>query len=193
MKQLTRGDGLLLVDMQNDFLPGGALAVPGSDGIVPVLRQYVLLFVEHALPVFATRDWHPPNHCSFRPQGGPWPPHCLAYSPGAGFPEALQLPTHAIVISKGTDPNREAYSGFQDTLLHDRLQSCGVTRLYVGGLATDYCVLETVRDARQLGYAVYLLIDAIQAVNVRPDDGRQAEETMVLAGAVPLRVEQLVA
>lgn len=193
MTQIRAGDALLIVDVQNDFLPGGALEVPHGQEVLPALRRYLTLFVESGLPVFATRDWHPPDHCSFHTQGGPWPAHCVAYTTGAQFPLALQLPPSTIVISKGTDPTREAYSGFQGTLLHDRLQAAQVIRLFVGGLATDYCVLETVKEARLLGYEVYLLIDAVQAVNVLPEDGPHAEEAMVSAGAIPLCWEQLAA
>lgn len=193
MKPLQPGDALLIVDVQNDFIADGALAVTGGREVIAPLRRYLLLFDEHGLPVLATRDWHPPDHCSFHAQGGPWPPHCVAHTPGAQFPQDLLLPPSALVISKGTDPAQEAYSGFQSTPLHDRLQAARIGRLFIGGLATDYCVLETVRDARALGYEVCLLIDAIRPVNVRPDDGRRAEEAMVLLGAIPLCLEQLAA
>ena len=191
MKRFQPGDALIIVDVQNDFLSGGALAVPGGHEIIPPLQRYLLLFIERGLPVFLTQNWHPPDHCSFHTQGGPWPQHCIAHTPGAQFPDSLQLPPTAVVISKGTDPTREAYSGFQGTALHDRLQAARIVRLFIGGLATDYCVLETVRDARTLGYEVCLLVDAIRPVNVLPDDGRRAEEAMVLAGAIPLSLERL--
>ncbi|HQY58453.1 MAG: isochorismatase family protein [Nitrospira sp.] len=191
MKRFQPGDALIIVDVQNDLLPGGALAVPGGQEVIPPLQRYLLLFIERGLPVFLTQNWHPPDHCSFHTQGGPWPQHCIAHTPGAQFPDSLQLPPTAVVISKGTDPTREAYSGFQGTALHDRLQAARIVRLFIGGLATDYCVLETVRDARTLGYEVCLLVDAIRPVNVLPDDGRRAEEAMVLAGAIPLSLERL--
>lgn len=191
MKRFQPGDALIIVDVQNDLLPGGALAVPGGQEVIPPLQRYLLLFIERGLPVFLTQNWHPPDHCSFHTQGGPWPQHCIAHTPGAQFPDSLQLPPTAVVISKGTDPTREAYSGFQGTALHDRLQAARIVRLFIGGLATDYCVLETVRDARTLGYEVCLLVDAIRPVNVLPDDGRRAEEAMVLAGAIPLCLERL--
>lgn len=185
--QLRRGDALLLVDVQNDFLPGGTLAVTQAQDVIPALQRYLDRFVEAAAPIFATRDWHPPDHCSFHAQGGPWPAHCIAGSRGADFPSSLHLPASAIVMSKGTDPASDAYSGFQGTSLHADLQIAGVTRLFVGGLATDYCVLQTVKEALRLGYVAYLLVDAVQAVNVRPDDGTRAVESMVSAGAIPLR------
>lgn len=193
MDSLRAGTALLMVDVQQDFLPGGPLAVPRGEEVIPVLYRYLTLFLSANVLIFATRDWHPPDHCSFHAQGGPWPTHCVAQTLGAQFPLGLQLPPSAIVISKGTDPARDAYSGFQGTPLHDRLQAAGVTRLFIGGLATDYCVLETVQDARRLNYAVYLLLDAMRAVNVLPEDGLRAEAAMVKAGAIPLRWEQLAA
>lgn len=193
MNYLRPGDALLVVDVQNDFLPGGAVAVPDGQEVIPALQRYLDVFAEANAPVFATRDWHPTNHCSFYAQGGPWPAHCVAETRGAAFPSSLQLPPSSIVVSKGTDPAPDAYSGFQGTSLHEQLQTAGITRLFVGGLATDYCVLHTVADARRLNYEVYLLIDAVRAVNVRPEDGTEAEASMVSAGAISLRWEQLVA
>ncbi|MGZ9159053.1 MAG: isochorismatase family protein [Nitrospira sp.] len=193
MEPIGPGDALLVVDVQRDFLPGGALAVPDGAAVIPVLSNYCALFHSKGLPIIVTRDWHPPDHCSFRQQGGSWPTHCVAETPGAQFPEELQPLLSAIVISKGTDPEREAYSGFQDTVLHQYLQSCGIRRLFIGGLATDYCVLQTVRDARALGYAVSLLLDAVRAVNLHPEDGQKAETEMMRLGALPLRYGQLAA
>lgn len=183
------GDALLIVDVQNDFLPGGSLAVPRGDAVVPVLNRYLEVFAEQDLPVYATRDWHPPLHCSFRAQGGPWPPHCVAKTSGAAFAAALQLPPAAVIISKATTPEQDAYSGFQGTDLDSRLHATGIRRLYIGGLATDYCVLNTVRDALRLGYQVLLLGDAIRAVDVQPGDGLRAEEEMASLGAQRITVE----
>jgi nicotinamidase/pyrazinamidase len=140
-----------------------------------------------------TRDWHPVDHCSFRRQGGPWPVHCVAGSHGSLPPPSFQAPSSAVIIYKAIDANQEAYSAFEGTPLHRHLQALGVRRLFIGGLATDYCVLNTVKDARALGYEVCLLRDAIRAVNVHPDDGRQAEEHMLELGAVPVRLEVLAA
>lgn len=179
------GDALLIVDVQNDFLPGGSLAVPMSDEIVPVLNRYLKIF--SALPVFATRDWHPVQHCSFRAQGGPWPPHCVAVTFGAAFAATLQLPPSAVIISKATTLEQDAYSGFQDTNLDSLLRASNIRRLFIGGLATDYCVLNTVRDALKLGYRVLLLGDAIRAV--LPDDGQRAEDEMISLGAQRITVE----
>ena len=186
-------DALILIDVQNDFLPGGNLGVSHGDEVVPVLNRYAEMFHAWKLPVFATRDWHPPNHCSFKAQGGPWPPHCVADSPGAAFATALHLPPETIVISKAERVEQDAYSGFEGTDLDARLKRAGVQRVFVGGLATDYCVLNTVRDARKLGYAVFVLTDGSRAVNVQPDDGHRAEEEMRRLGAKSIALQQLAA
>ncbi len=181
--QLQPGDVLLVTDIQNDFLPGGALAVAGGDEVVPVLNRYIDAFQAQGLPVYATRDWHPLRHCSFHAQGGPWPVHCVAGTHGADFSSLLKLPPDTTVISKATSRDREAYSSFQGTDLDSRLRAAGIRRLFIGGLTTDYCVLNTVRDARRLGYEVFVLADAIRAVDVRPGDGQRAEEEMAHLGA----------
>jgi len=188
---LNPGDGLLVVDLQNDFLPGGALGVPRGDEVVPVLNRYMAAFRARGLPIFASRDWHPPNHCSFREQGGVWPVHCAVGTKGAEFHPGFHLSPSTIVISKATDPKKDAYSAFEGTALDEHLRKTGVRRLLIGGLATDYCVLNTVRDAINRGYPVYLLMDGIRAVNLKPDDGRKAEEEMIRLGAVPIRLENL--
>ncbi|MFZ3125474.1 MAG: nicotinamidase [Acidovorax sp.] len=180
---LHAGDALLIVDLQSDFLPGGSLAVPRGDEIIPVLNGYLAAFQQAGLPVLATRDWHPSDHCSFRPQGGPWPPHCVAGSAGAQFASGLKLPVDVIVISKATDRQRDAYSGFEGTELDHLLREAGVSRLFIGGLATDYCVLHTVRDALKLGYQTLLLQDAVRAVDARPGDGERAIVDMLKQGA----------
>lgn len=191
VETLDSHDALILVDVQNDFLPGGPLGVADSEAIIPILSEYVRRFHERGLPIFLTRDWHPQNHCSFQQQGGPWPLHCLAGSHGALSPDRFPVPASAVIIYKGIDPDQDAYSGFQGTALHRHLQALDVRRLFIGGLATDYCVLNTVKDALSLGYAVRLLTDAIKAVDVRPDDGKRAEQEMTRLGAVPIRLEDL--
>ncbi|WJW76564.1 nicotinamidase [Thiohalobacter sp. IOR34] len=190
---LAPGDALLIVDVQNDFLPGGSLAVPEGDRVIPPLNRCAALFDRLGLPVIATRDWHPRDHCSFREQGGPWPAHCIAGTPGAAFPETLQLPANTLIVSKATHASQEAYSGFQGTGLESRLREAGVERLFIGGLATDYCVLETVRDALRAGFRVVLLGDAVRAVDVRPGDGERALQEMLGAGARLARCEELTA
>jgi nicotinamidase/pyrazinamidase len=180
------GDALVVVDVQNDFLPGGALAVSRGDEVVQVLNAAIERFRLSGLPVLATRDWHPANHCSFKAQGGIWPPHCVADTAGAQFAPGLTLPDEATIISKAVSPERDAYSGFAGTDLDARLRAAGVRRVFVGGLATDYCVLSTVRDARSAGFEVVLLLDAIRAVDVHPGDGERAIEEMKALGAVPV-------
>ena len=180
----SHGDALLVVDVQNDFLPAGALPVPHGDEVIPVLNLWIAVFVRRKLPVFATRDWHPPNHCSFRIQGGSWPVHCVIDSPGARFASTLQLPASAKIISKESAPDLEAYSGFERTDLEAQLRQLSVKRLFVGGLATDYCVLNTVKGGLRRGFEVLLLREAIRAVNVHPEDGSKAEAEMARLGAV---------
>lgn len=181
--QAQAGDVLLVTDIQNDFLPGGSLEVAGGDEVVPVLNRYIEKFVARGLPVYATRDWHPERHCSFHAQGGPWPVHCVAGTRGSEFAANLVLPPDTTVISKATAPDREAYSSFEGTNLDSRLRAAGIRRIFIGGLTTDYCVLNTVRDARRHGYDVFVLTDAIRAVDVRPGDGQRAEEMMTRLGA----------
>lgn len=181
--QLMAGDALLAVDVQNDFLPGGSLAVPHGDEVVPPLNHCLALFAAHKLLVYASRDWHPANHCSFRAQGGPWPPHCMANTEGAMFAPLLRLPRDAVVISKADTPEQDAYSAFGGTDLDQRLKAAGIKRLFVGGLATDYCVLNSVKDALALGYDVMLLSDAMRAVEVAPGDGERALAEMKQRGA----------
>jgi len=178
------GDALIIVDLQNDFLPGGSLAVPDGDAVIPVLNTWIRRFRAADLPIFATRDWHPADHCSFRDQGGPWPPHCVAGTKGAEFTPELVLPPDVLVHSKATSPEKEAYSDFADEGFGRKLREIGVKRIFVGGLATDYCVRATVLDARKEGFLVILLMDAIRAVEVQPGDGDQAIVEMCEAGAL---------
>jgi nicotinamidase/pyrazinamidase len=193
METLTSNDALLIADIQCDFLPGGALAIRGSGEILPVLSNYILRFQTRRLPIFLTRDWHPPNHCSFRDQGGPWPVHCVAGTPGSLPPVGFETPASAVIIYKAIDPDREAYSAFYRTALDRHLRALDVRRVFIGGLATDYCVMHTVTDALSLGYAVCLLLDGIKGVNLQPDDGLRAEQDMLRLGATPVRLETLAA
>ncbi len=177
------GDALLVVDVQNDFLPGGSLAVPRGGEVVPVLNSCLALFTQKELPIYASRDWHPNDHCSFQAQGGPWPPHCLADTYGAEFAPSLDLPADAVIISKAETPEKDAYSAFGDTDLGLCLKAVNVKRLFVGGLATDYCVLNTVKDALALGYDVVLLTDAVRPVEAQAGDGEKALTEMRQLGA----------
>ncbi|MCS3902814.1 nicotinamidase/pyrazinamidase [Methylohalomonas lacus] len=177
--------------MKNDFLPGGSLAVIDGDAVVPLLNGDIRLFTARQLPIYATRDWHPQKHCSFVEQGGPWPPHCIADSAGAAFSADLQLPAKTRIISKATREDRDANSGFAGADLAEQCRLIGVTRLFIGGLATDYCVLNTVCDALDEGFEVCLLDDAIRAVNVNPGDGERAIATMHERGARPVTLDQI--
>jgi nicotinamidase/pyrazinamidase len=188
--ELQDGDALIIVDVQNDFLPGGKLAVSHGDEVVPMLNHYIDIFLTKGLPIIATRDWHPVNHCSFHAQGGPWPPHCIANSTGAEFAAGLRLPAEFITISKAAAPDKDAYSGFEGTELEAVLRSHGVRRVFVGGLATDYCVLNTVNDALDNRYQVYVLKDAVRAVNVHPGDDLKAEEEMIAKGAIFITLDK---
>jgi nicotinamidase/pyrazinamidase len=184
--ELHNGDALIIVDLQNDFLPGGKLGVENGDVVITPLNHYIESFHLKGLPIYATRDWHPQKHCSFKEQGGIWPPHCIADTPGAGFSENLQLTPETAVISKATTVEKDAYSGFEGTDLGQQLRNGGIKPLFIGGLATDYCVLNTVKDALQLNFNVFLLQDAVRAVNVRPDDGDKALQEMKHLGAIPI-------
>ncbi|MET0961386.1 MAG: isochorismatase family protein [Noviherbaspirillum sp.] len=186
---LNEGDALILVDVQNDFLPGGALAVPRGDEVVPVLNAYIALFRDRGLPVYASRDWHPAGHCSFAAQGGPWPPHCVAGTAGAAFSAALALGDAAVTVSKAQGADQDAYSAFQGTGLAQALRGRGVSRVFIGGLATDYCVLHTMQDALKENFWGMLLCDATRAVDVRPGDGDAAIQAMIAGGAQPVALD----
>jgi nicotinamidase/pyrazinamidase len=184
----TGKDAFVLVDLQRDFLPGGALGVKEADRIVPLLSRYARRAAEKGVPIFLTRDWHPPHHSSFAERGGPWPQHCVAGTSGAEFAHGFEIPEGSVIVSKGAELDRDAYSGFEGTDLDRRLKDLGVERLVVGGVATDYCVLATVRDALAKGYHVTVLTDAIRAVEVEPGDGARALAEMIHRGA---RIQEL--
>jgi len=182
---------LLVVDVQNDFCPGGALAVDGGDEVVPELNRWISAFRAAGRPIAYTRDWHPPDHCSFRERGGPWPVHCVQGTRGVEFHPNLMI--EGPVFSKAFHSGEEAYSGFGGFLheddritslrLADWLRRQGVRHVYVGGLTTDYCVLTTTLDARKEGFEVTVLAGATRAVNVSPGDGERAFRQMRGAGA----------
>jgi nicotinamidase/pyrazinamidase len=174
---------LVVVDVQMDFCPGGALAVRHGDQVVPRLNGIIRTFEESGLPIFFTRDWHPLDHVSFRSKKGPWPPHCVQGSAGANFHPELDVPHDAEIISKGDRPSEEAYSGFQGTDLEARLKRLGVDELFVGGLATDYCVKETTLDALRAGFDVEVLKDCVKPVDVKQGDGARALAEMQKEGA----------
>lgn len=194
---MKKGSALLIVDMQNDFCPGGSLAVPGGDEIIPVINRYIRLFQDKVLPVLASRDWHPPKTVHFKTCGGIWPAHCVQGSEGARFHPDLRLPDNVVVLSKGMNPERDdEYSDFHAVTekgvpFPEILKEQGITRLYVSGIATDYCVKATVLDLLNHGFSVTLLADAVRGVNIFPDDSVKAMEEMVAAGAVVADINSL--
>ncbi len=190
--KVDKQSALIVVDVQNDFCSGGALPVPEGDRIVPLINHYIDIFRSAEAPIFFTRDWHPRDHISFKGYGGVWPPHCVQNTWGAGFHPDLKLGKGDVVVSKGYDRLKEAYSGFEGTDLDERLRKLGVKRLLVGGLATDYCVKNTVLDGLKRGYEVFLLEDAVRGVDVNVGDSARAIEEMVKAGAVKITLRGLV-
>ena len=179
---------LLIVDVQRDFCPGGALAAPGGDEIIPALNRHLAEAREHEMPVYASRDWHPAVTNHFKQYGGEWPPHCVQGTAGAQFHAELKLPPDAVVISKGDDPARPGYSAFDGrtasgkTLAHD-LRDRNVTRLYLSGIATDYCVKATALDALHAGFDVRVLTDAVTGIDVNAGDADRALEELTREGA----------
>ena len=193
---MATGDALLIVDVQNDFCPGGALAVPEGDAVVPVLNRYAARFHDAGLPVYASRDWHPRETRHFREGGGPWPPHCVAETEGAAFHPELDLPASTMVLSKGTDPRDDGYSAFEARtagghLLEDDLRQHDVRRLFIGGLATDYCVRASVIDAAEAGFRPVLLLDAIRGLDVEPGDQARALDRMLRNGATTATLDTI--
>ena len=172
---------LLIVDVQNDFCPGGALAVAQGDQVVPVLNRYIEIFSRNRNPVIASRDWHPAKTKHFRDFGGPWPVHCVQNTPGAAFHPSLRLPEETIVVSKGMDPSLDSYSAFQAVDakgrgLKDILTGSGIRELWIDALKE---------------FDVQLLMDAIKGVNIHPDDSKLAIEEMLQAGAREMTLEQI--
>lgn len=187
---------LLIVDVQKDFCPGGALPVSGGDQVVGLLNVCIEHALRHGAPVFASRDWHPNESSHFKGHGGPWPIHCVQHTPGAEFHPGLKLPADAVIISKGDSPADNGYSAFEGRDEHGHsllslLQEKGIRVLYVGGLATDYCVKATVVDARKQGFVVYVLSDATRPVNLRPDDEWDAVHAMMEVGANFINSDEL--
>lgn len=181
-QEVQQGDALLIVDVQNDFIPGGALPVPHGDEIVPVLNDWIAAAREANVPIYASRDWHPFNHISFEDEGGRWPSHCVRETPGASFAQDLDLQEDVAVLSKAEKPEKEAYSAFDGTELADRLRKSGVKRLWVGGLALDYCVRASVLDAVKSGIEAHLILPATRAI--AEETAKKAIEDMRAAGAV---------
>ena len=193
---IKANSALLIVDVQNDFCPSGALPVSEGDRIVPRLNAYIRLFRKLGRPILASRDWHPPQTTHFVTQGGPWPPHCIQNTPGARFHPDLALPADALIVSKGMGDQEDAYSAFQarddqGRSLANRLRALRVEHLYVGGLALDYCVKACALDAIAQGLGATLLADATRAVNIQPHDAELAVEELVRTGVELATIETI--
>lgn len=183
--KITDTDALIVVDVQNDFCPGGALPVPGGDGVVTVINRLMTRF-EH---IAFTRDWHPNDHCSFSANpkfaDGSWPPHCVRDSPGAEFHGSLRVPLDALVVDKGADPDHEQYGGFENPRLAEYLRRRGVTRVFVTGLATEYCVRATALGALQQGFDAVVVEDACRGID--DEASRRALDEIAGVGAAVVR------
>jgi len=182
--QFESDDLLLVIDIQKDFCPGGALPITGGDEVVPVLNDWIKAARDAGVPIYLSRDWHPKHHLSFDESGGPWPPHCIQDTDGARFHPDLEVLHDAVVVTKGTRFDQDQNSAFDQTGLADWLQKLKIKRIYVGGLAQDVCVLATVLDGLEAGFEVALIKEATRPVT--PDGGREALEKMRLAGAVSI-------
>jgi len=186
MAQIKIGklDSLIIVDMQNDFMPGGALPVENALTIIPKINKYIDIFSKNGALIVATRDWHPPNHISFKTRGGPWPPHCIQNTKGAEFVSDLRLPSNTIIISKAEDPEKEAYSGFDGTELNNILKKYGIRRVFIAGVATDYCVKATAIDAFRYGYETFVLSDGIKVVDIPKGSVEKAIKELLELGII---------
>jgi nicotinamidase/pyrazinamidase len=178
---LRAGDGLLVVDLQRDFCPGGALAVAGGHEVVPVVNRWIAAARKKSIPIYASRDWHPVGHMSFKERGGPWPPHCLQDTDGAAFHPGLDLPHGVVKVTKGVRFDKDQNSAFDETGLAEELERHGVKRLFVAGLAEDVCVCASVLDALEAGFETIVIRRATRPVS--PEGGRDAVSRMKKAGA----------
>lgn len=191
----TTGTALLIVDVQNDFCAGGRLAVADGDEVVPVCNDAAVLAADAGVPIFASRDWHPDGSPHFVEQGGAWPVHCVQGSSGASFHPDLELPDPTLIVTKGDSPadphGYDAFDGHLDdgTPLAEALRMRGVRHLVVAGLATDYCVKNSVLGARRAGFEVTVIEDGVRGVNLSPGDSARAFDEMERAGARVLTLE----
>lgn len=186
---------LLVVDVQNDFCPGGALGVSGGDKIIPVINKYIRIFSKNKLPIFFSRDWHPKKTVHFKKFGGAWPVHCVQNTKGSSFHPKLKIPKEAIILSKGMSPQEDSYSAFQardacGQSLGNLLKIFGVEEIYIAGLTTDYCVKYSALDALKNGFKVKVLKDAVKGVNIKPRDSQQALAKMTGMGAKEIDISQ---
>lgn len=180
-------DALIIVDLQNDFCAGGTLAVPGGEELAKPLNELMKSFPW----IVTTQDWHPADHCSFTTQNGPWPPHCIQNTWGAALHPDLQIERVAVKILKGRNREHDAYSGFQGTPLTEELRARQIRRVYVAGLATDYCVKHTVLDALQSGFEAFLVTDLVRAVNLHVLDGVKALNKVKQAGGRLIKASEV--
>ena len=176
------GDLLLAIDVQKDFCPGGALPIEHGDEVVPVINGWIAAARDAGVPVYLSRDWHPKHHPSFEESGGKWPPHCIQDTDGACFHPQLDMPHDAVIVTKGTRFDQDQNSAFDQTGLADWLQRLGIRRIFVAGLAEDVCVLATVLDGREAGFAMHLIENATRPVSAA--EGRAALDRMRQAGAI---------
>ena len=193
----SKRTALIVVDVQNDFCPGGALPIPRGDEVIELIEKMILLVYHRGWEIFASRDWHPRKTTHFKTHGGAWPEHCVQETYGADFhPNLLKLRIFATFISKGTRENEDAYSAFDGmdnsgTPLLELLEEQNVETIFICGLATDYCVKATALDAKRYGLETHLLLDACRAVNLQPDDEEKAVEEMRNAGVVVTTTDEL--
>ncbi len=185
---MEKDSALLIVDVQNDFCPGGTLGIAGGDDIIPLINQYIELFQQQRLPIIASRDWHPQVTKHFKEFGGVWPVHCIQGSTGAMFHAGLHLPPDTLVFSKGMDPEKDDYSALHawskaGTPLPTFLTSEGIKHIYICGLATDYCVRQTALEGLRQQFAVTVLVDAVRGVDLEPGDSEHALAEMLAAGS----------
>ena len=178
-----RSVALLVVDMQRDYMEHGALAVPGASTIIPVINHYVAQFANANAAIYFSRDWHPLNHCSFQNQGGRWPVHCVAQTPGADFVHSLPIPDDAVIVSKGIESAHEAYSAFEGTALAQLLHERGIHGLWIAGVTTEHSVRASVLDALKAGFKVTVLVDAIRSSGDPTNSADHAMREMLDAGA----------
>ncbi len=192
MSKKNKDAALILVDIQNDFCPGGALAVKDGDAVIPVVNQLLPIFPL----VVATQDWHPANHSSFKAQGGLWNPHCVQNTRGAAFPRQLEQSKIDLIFRKASAGDTDAYSGFDGVdstgrSLDAALKNLKIKRLFIAGLATDYCVKATALDGLKKGYEVLVIEDAVRAVEVKEGDGEKALQELARKGAKIVRSTEI--
>jgi nicotinamidase/pyrazinamidase len=186
-KILRQGDGLLVVDVQRCFCPGGDLPVDEGDEVVPVLNEWIRAAQKRSIPVYFSRDWHSPRHVSFEDHDGPWPPHCVQDTEQARFHADLIVPDDSVIVTKGVRLDQDQNSAFHETGLEVQLEKDGVRRLFIGGLAQDVCVLASALDAVRAGFETVLLVEATRPVT--GEGGKEALQRMEQAGVLFLSRE----